>query len=163
MEGLGGVVPEVPHHIVRLQVVPGISLLGVNEIGELYGVSDEEDRCVIAYHVVVALFSVELNGESSRVSCRICRALLSSNSREPDNNISLFSNSVQESGFGVVSDIMGHLESPKSTCSFGMNYTFRDSFPVKFGQLVNKSKVLEQNRALRTSSHRILVIIDRAS
>ena len=46
----------------------GISLLGVNEIRKLTGVSYEEDRSVVSDHVPVSFLGVEFDGKSSWVS-----------------------------------------------------------------------------------------------
>jgi hypothetical protein len=40
----------------------------MNEIRELHGVTHEEDRSIVANEVVVALFRIELEGESQSVS-----------------------------------------------------------------------------------------------
>ena len=46
----------------------GISLLGVNEIGKLTGVSDEEDGSVVSDHIPVSFLCVEFYGKTSWVS-----------------------------------------------------------------------------------------------
>jgi hypothetical protein len=78
VKGVGGVGPEVPSHVGILEAGLRVSLLGVNEVGELDGVLDEENWSVVSNHIVVALFSIELNGESTRISLCISRAKLSS-------------------------------------------------------------------------------------
>ena len=55
---------EVPHRARVLQVSPGVSLLSVDEVGEFQRVPNEEDRRVVAGHVPVALFRVELERET---------------------------------------------------------------------------------------------------
>jgi hypothetical protein len=47
-----------------------------------------------------------------------------------------------------------------STCSFGMNHTFRDAFSVKMGQLVNQVIVLKENGSIGISCQRILIVWD---
>jgi hypothetical protein len=58
----------VPHHVGILQVGLRVSLLGVDEVGELARVTDEEHRGVIAYHVPIPFFSVEFYRESTGVT-----------------------------------------------------------------------------------------------
>lgn len=53
--------PEVPSSSWVLQVRPRVFLLGVDEVGKLRGISDEENRSVVAGHVPVTLLSIELN------------------------------------------------------------------------------------------------------
>ena len=62
---------EVPHHVGALTVILGVPLLSVDEIRELYGVSDEEHRCVVSCHVPITLLGVELHSKSSGVPLRI--------------------------------------------------------------------------------------------
>jgi hypothetical protein len=82
---------EVPKHIGILKVVLGVSFLSVDEVRELHRVSYKEHRRVVADHVPVAFFGVELNGESSWVSFGIGAALFSAYSGEPYENRSLLS------------------------------------------------------------------------
>ena len=37
--------------------------LGMGEVRKRVGVADEKDRCVVAHHVPVAFFGVELQGK----------------------------------------------------------------------------------------------------
>src|SRR5699024_8387482 len=68
MRRLGRERPEVPLHVVVTQVRIGTALLRPDELLELQRVTYEEDRRVVADHVVVALFSVELERETTRVA-----------------------------------------------------------------------------------------------
>jgi len=78
VKSLGRVGPEVEGGVGVLQVVNWVALLGVDEIGELDGVLNKEDWGVIADHVVVAFFSVMLDGEATWVTVAvICTALTS--------------------------------------------------------------------------------------
>ena len=45
-----------------------ITLLSMNEMGKLGGITQEKDRCVVCNHVPITLLSAELDGESSRVT-----------------------------------------------------------------------------------------------
>lgn len=58
---LGTQSPEVPSRNSSTEICPGVLLLGVDEIGEFDGISNEEDRSVVANHVPVTLLSVKLN------------------------------------------------------------------------------------------------------
>jgi hypothetical protein len=68
MEGFGREAPEVPHHGGGLEVRARLALLGVDEVAELDGVADEEDGGVVADHVPVPFFGIELEGEASGVA-----------------------------------------------------------------------------------------------
>ena len=68
--------PEVPHHRRRLQVRLRVALLGMDKIAELQGVADKEHRRVVADHVPVALFGIELQRKPARIALRVRGALL---------------------------------------------------------------------------------------
>ena len=84
--------PEIKGSVGITQVGLGVSLLGVQEVGELNGILDEENRGVVADHVVVALLCVELDGEASGVSNCVSRAILTSDSRESQEQRGLLPN-----------------------------------------------------------------------
>lgn len=80
MECLGGVTPEVERHVGVLHARLRISLLAVDKVGELHGVLDEKDGRVVANHVIVALFGVEFDGETARVTIAVIGAALTRHS-----------------------------------------------------------------------------------
>jgi hypothetical protein len=71
-----------------------MSLLAVNKVREFKRVSDEEDRSVVTNHVVVALFGVKFQSESSWISSNIWGSFFSSNSREPSKSWSSLAYSI---------------------------------------------------------------------
>jgi hypothetical protein len=78
MECLRGMLPEI-EDLVRIgQVCQRISLLRMKEIWELNWIINEEHRSVVANHIVVSLFGVELDGETTRVSYGISGTSLTS-------------------------------------------------------------------------------------
>jgi len=154
---------EIPEHIGVLAVSLRISLLCVDEIGELGRISDEEDGSVVSNHIVVTFFSVKLDSKTSRISFSISRSLLTTDSRESSKNRSSLSNSVQELSLGVFSDILGDFEITMGTSSLSVDNSFRNSFSVKVSKLVNQVEVLKEDWAVFTSSEGILVVINRSS
>jgi hypothetical protein len=80
VERLGCEGPEVPSRVRVLISSGGISLLRVDEVGELDRVIDEKDGGVVSNHIVVTLLGVELNSEATGISISISRSELSSNS-----------------------------------------------------------------------------------
>ena len=71
MECFGRHGPEVPCCVGIFQVGLGVSLLTVDEVRELNWVLNEENWSVVTNHIVVALFGVELDGETSGISISI--------------------------------------------------------------------------------------------
>ena len=71
MSAFGRERPEVPLHLVVAHPGVGQSLLGVDEVLELGGITDEEHRRVVADQVAVSVFGVELERKSPRVTDRV--------------------------------------------------------------------------------------------
>jgi hypothetical protein len=65
----------------------GLGLHGVDQVGELDRVLDEEDRDVVADDVPVAFLGVELDGEAADVAGQVHRALVAGHGREADEGL----------------------------------------------------------------------------
>jgi hypothetical protein len=86
-----------------------VTLLGVDKVGELDGVAEEEDRGVVADHVPVALLGVELDGKAAGVASRIARALLATDGREAGEDGGLGAGGAQELGGRQLGQVSGDL------------------------------------------------------
>ena len=60
----------------------------------------------------------------------------------------------------VLCDVMRDLEVAMGACTLGMNDSFRNSFSVEFSKLVNQVDISQENGTSRTSSQRVLVIVN---
>ena len=69
-----------------------ITLLGVNEDGELGRVAKEEDGGVVEDPVPVALLGIEFDREAARISGGVRRTLLAAHGREASNALGLLPN-----------------------------------------------------------------------
>ena len=58
----------VPEHGGIFQICLRVAFLRVNENRKLGRISEEEDRSVVEYPIPVALFRVQLDRKSSRIS-----------------------------------------------------------------------------------------------
>ena len=67
----------------------GCGLAGVDDVGELDAVLDEEHRHVVADQVEVALVGVELHRETAGVADGVGRAARAEHGREPDEHLGL--------------------------------------------------------------------------
>jgi hypothetical protein len=76
-----------------------VSFLAVNKVRELNRVSDEEDGCVIADHVIIAFFSVKFQREAPWIPSNIWESFLSSHSRESCKHRSSLTNCIKEFSF----------------------------------------------------------------
>lgn len=60
--------PEVPSSFSARSASSWMWLLGVDEVWEFDGISDEEDWSVVTNHIIDTFFSVELDCKSSWIS-----------------------------------------------------------------------------------------------
>ncbi|MCY1436439.1 hypothetical protein D9M71_525650 [compost metagenome] len=74
--------PEVPHRLGTFQVALRKTFLGVDKVGKLQRVTNEEHWRVVTDDVPVAFLGVELHREATRVTLGICRAALATNGGE---------------------------------------------------------------------------------
>ena len=96
-------VPEVVVGRLRLrEAAVGLLLGGMDHVGELDRVLDEEDRDVVADEVPVALLGVELDREAADVARQVGRALVAGDGREADEGRRLLALALEQVGAGDV-------------------------------------------------------------
>jgi hypothetical protein len=137
-----------------------MSLLAMEEVWELHGVLDEEDWGVVANHVVVSFFGVELDGESTRISVAIVGSTLSSNGGESEEDWSSLANLAEEGSLGEAGDIVGDLQESVSSSSLGMDDSLWDSLSGEVSKLVQKGEILSQDWSSWASGERVLIVIN---
>ena len=97
---------EVPEGVVRaggLRIAAvGLHLHGMDEIGELDRVLDEEHRDVVADEIPVAFLGVELDGEAAHVARRVHRAGPARHRREAHEHLRLLADLGQHLGARVL-------------------------------------------------------------
>ena len=98
VQGFRREAPEIEAHVGVLGIVGGIAFLAVDKVGELYWIFDEENRRVVAYHVVVTFFSVVLDCKATRITVAVVGATLTCYCREAEKDWSLFSDLVHKLG-----------------------------------------------------------------
>lgn len=153
----------VPEHVGVLEVGLGVSLLGVDEDGELGGVSDEEDGGVVVDPVDVALLGVELGGETSGVSGGVGGALLATDGGESGEGLGLLANGGEEVRGDEIGDVVGHLKLSVSAGALGVHNSLRNSLSVEMSQQVDEGKVLEEKRTMLADSLRGERVLDGSS
>ena len=106
VHALGRERDEVPEVVVRglrlREAAVRLRLGGVDQVGELDRVLDEEDRDVVADEVPVALLGVELHGEAAHVAGQVGRALAAGDGREADERRRLLAGALEQVGPGDV-------------------------------------------------------------
>jgi len=96
VQRFGNEAEEVPESIGIFHVRLRVALLGVDEVGKLQRVADEEDRRVVAHHIPVTFLGVELEGESPGVSRSIRIPRLPCNGRESGEHRRLLADFTEE-------------------------------------------------------------------
>ena len=146
--------PEVPLHRRVTKTRIGKALLRVNEVGELHGIAEEEDRSVVANDVVVALFRVELEGETAHVTPRIGRAELTGNGREAGEHRGLLT-LLEKLRLCVLGNILGHTEFAESARALRVGATLRDALAIETCKLLHKVHVVKKEGAIRANAQRM--------
>lgn len=90
------VAPEVEGRVGVLVARLRVALLRVDEVRELDGILDEENRSIVSDHVVVAFFSVELNRETTWITFGVGSTTLACDGREAQEQGSLLADLVEE-------------------------------------------------------------------
>ena len=112
-------------------LVVGLRLDCVNEIGELDSVLDEEHRDVVANDIPVALLSVELDRKPTDIANSVSTASRTLDGREPNKDRCLPRRVGKNAGARKLFYAFKQSEGAKGTCSSRMDYTLRDTFMVK--------------------------------
>jgi hypothetical protein len=122
--------PEVPLHIVAAQVVLGQPLLRPDEVLEVHRVLDEEDRRVVADHVVVALAGVELQREAAQVPPHVGAASFPRHRGESGHQPG-GAPRLEQRRLGEGADIVGDLEPAKRAAALGVRLPLADPLRLK--------------------------------
>ena len=162
--GLGVEGDEVPEGVVRglrLRDLPvRVRLAGVDDVGELDGVLDEEDRDVVADQVPGALLRVELRREAAGVAHRVGRAARAQHRGEADEDRRLQALLGQDGG---PRDLRGRTVGGEDAVRPGtprVHDALRDPLVVEVHDLLAQVEVLEQDRAARTRLERVVAVGD---
>ena len=138
----------------------GLRLGGVDQVGELDRVLDEEDRDVVADEVPVALLGVELHGEAAHVAGEVGRALVAGDGGEADEDRRLLALALEEVGPGEVGERLVVLEVAVGAVAAGVDDALGDALVVEVEDLLAEVEVLQQRRAAGADLQRVLVVGD---
>lgn len=120
----------------------------MNEVGELGGIPQEEDWCIVCNHVPVSFFGSELDGEASRVTSAVVRTRLATDGRESDSDRALLAFLGEEISLRQFWDGVCALKEAVSTTALGVDNTFWDSFSVEMREEIDEMKVLKKKRTV---------------
>ena len=126
----------------RWDIAIRCALEGMNHIRELDGVSNEKDRQVVSYKIIVSILSVELNGKSTGIPHSISRATATGYSRKPYKYRGLFIGVLKELRLRISCHALVNLKVAMCPGALGVDNPFRDAFPIKMSYLLDKLDVL---------------------
>lgn len=129
------------HLVVRLR------LACVDDIRELDGILNEEDRNVVANNIPVALLSVELQGETTGVTNGVGTATATKYSRESLEDRGGTRRVCEDLRACVLLQALVHLEITECTRATGVDDTLWDTFVVEAMDLLTTHVIFQQLRA----------------
>jgi hypothetical protein len=98
-----------------------VALLGVNEVGELGGVANEEDWSIVENPVEIAFVGANLDSEAPGVTGSVWRAAFSTNCGETDGGTSSVADLFEEGGRSEIGYVMSHCEVAVRASTLGMD------------------------------------------
>ena len=137
-----------------------LGLHGVDEVGELDRVLDEEDGDVVADDVPVALLRVELDREAADVAGEVDRALAAGDRGEPHERGRALARTLEQVGPREVGERLVVLEEPVGAVAAGVHDSLRNPLVVEVEDLLAEVEVLQQRRTSDSESQRVLVVAD---
>ena len=165
VHALGHQRDEVPESVVRRgrlrEAAVRLHLHGMDKVGELHRILDEEHRDVVADQVEIALVGIELHGEAAHVARRVDRARAARHRREAREDLGPLARVLQERGLGQARQVLDRLEVAMRARAAGMDDALGNALVVEMGDLLAQDEILEQRRPARAALQRILVVGDR--
>ena len=158
--GLGVLGDEVPEGVVRRlrlrDLAVGVRLPGVDDVGELDGVLDEEDRHVVADQVPDALLRVELRREPAGVADGVGRAAGAQHRAEAHEHRRLQALLGHDGGAGQLPGRAVGGEDAVRRGAAGVHHPLRDPLVVEGVDLLAEVEVLEQDGAAPAGLQRVV-------
>ena len=154
-------VPEIVMRGLRLrEAAIGRGLGGVDQIGELDRVLDEEHRDIVADEVPIALAGVELGGKAAHVARQVGRTLVARHGGEAREGRHLDADLVEDRRARILRDRLLQLEMAVHPVAARMDHALGDPFVVEVEDLLARDLVFEQLRPARTRAQPVLVVGD---
>ena len=153
---------EVPEGVVRAgrlrKGAVGLHLHGVDQVGELHRVLDEEHRYVVADQVPVALLGVELDREAAHVARRVHAAGATGHGGKAREDGGLLADLRQDVGSGEVGQRIRQLEEAVRAAAARVHDALGNALVVEVHHLLAQDEVFQQRWAARRGAQRILVV-----
>ena len=148
---LRGIVPKGSAVVCMGEVGGGVTLLGVDEVRELGGITEEKDGCVVGHIVPVTLFSPELDRKTPRITSTVVRAGFATHGGESDGDGALLSLGAEHVCHADIVERLGACEDTMGPATFGVDNTLRNTFPIEVGDEIDQVEILKEERSIGTS------------
>ncbi len=158
VRGLGVQAHEVPEGVVRTLRLGDLPVRvrfgGVDDIGKLDAVLDEEDRDVVAHQVPGALVGVELHAPAARVAHGVGGTAGTQHGGEPHEDGGLLALG-KHAGLGDRGGFAVGDEHAVGASATGVDHALRDPLVVEVGDLLAEVVVLHEQGATLTRAQRM--------
>ena len=134
VQGFGQQRPKVPVIRGRTHIGARVAFDGFVQVGEFARVAQEEHRRVVADHIPVAFFGIELQGKAADVAFRIGCAALACYGGETGEHFGFLTDFAEDFGAGVFCDVVRHGKRTERARTFGVHTAFRDDFAHEVGE-----------------------------
>ena len=160
--GFGREAREVPEGVVRRSrlrhAVVGLGLDGMDEIGKLHCVLNEEHRDVVAHQVPVALVGIKLHREAAHVARHVGRASLAGHGGKAHEHRRALAHFGKRRGHRELRDRLGALEVTVCRRAARVHHALGNALVVEVIDLFAQHEVFEQRGAAQAGLERVLVV-----
>ncbi len=122
-----------------------VALLGVDEVWELGGVTNEEHGGVVEHPVPVALVGAQLERKATRIARGVGRPGLATDGGEPRGDAHLLADLPEQRLRGDVAQIVGDLEVAMRAGGFGVDNTLRDTLAIEVREEIDMVEVCDKS------------------
>ena len=161
VQGFGQQRPEVPVVHGGAHIGARVAFDGFVQIGEFTRVAQEEYGRVVADHIPVAFFGIELQCKAADVAFRIGCAALARDGGETGEHFGLLADFAEDFGAGVFCDVVCHGKRTERARTFGVHTAFGDDFAHEVGEFFIQPQILRQQRAAWAGSQAVLIVGNR--
>ena len=155
---------EVPEGVVRRRrlrdLVVRLRLDGVDQVGKLDGILDEEDGDVVSHQVKNSFLGVELDREAAHVARQVARAARAGHRRETDEDRGRRRRVLEELRPRELRHRLVDLEGAVRRRTARMDDALGDALVVEMGNLLAQDEIFEQGGAARPRLEGVLVVVD---
>src|SRR5262249_12172536 len=124
-------------------------------------IANKEDGSVVAGHIPVAFFGVELEREAAGIALGVSGTFFAADSGEAEEGGSLLADGAEEFCGGEFGDFgSGANEVAVSAGALGVDNAFGDAFAVEVSHFFEEQEIFEYDGTARSYGERVLVVAD---